>query len=52
MNEPRDSYWSIEACGWVRSPARGIDVPEPRPADGDELTDAIQTVDSSPDVSV
>ncbi len=43
MGAPQNSYWSIEACGWVRFTAPEVDVPTPRPAeDAAEAADAAE----------
>jgi hypothetical protein len=40
MGAPQNSYWSIEACGWVRSSAPEVDVPVQRPAEELEVEEA------------
>jgi hypothetical protein len=40
MTAPENSYWSIEACAWVRHPRAEVDVPTQRPAEqADEVMD-------------
>jgi hypothetical protein len=40
MTAPENSYWSIEACAWVRHPLAEAEVPAQRPAE-----DAVEVVD-------
>jgi hypothetical protein len=40
MSAPDNSYWSIEDCAWVRSPARSVELPEPRAAEQLDADDA------------
>ncbi len=43
MAAPENSYWSIEACAWVRHPRAEADVPAQRPAE-----EGVQVVDLTP----
>jgi hypothetical protein len=40
MTEPANSFWSIEACAWVRYPRAEAEVPAQRPAEeAEEVVD-------------